>query len=396
MDKTDLETAYMKFISDKDVSKMELLLDKPNIFHALKIVQQEVRHSNFLAWLLNPSENHGLGELFLKRFLRTVLISSKVKTSLIEIEELNYDVIEVRREFLNIDILIEIENLLIIVENKIRSKEHSNQLNRYFEDAKKHFGKEPVIAFVYLTIGGDEPSNESYISISYDNIEKIISDILSVYYDRLNPSILMYLKDYLHILKNDIMDNGEINELSRKIYKNHKVLLDKLFEFKLDNVSYFRPFLEKKVTDSSWVLGSFGRGNVRFLTKELDEIIPRRSSGWSGNESFLFELNYTYDRAKKIRFFCTITSGDDETKEILLKAMKSVFPDYKPSGSTWFTYINNIQNFKVDEWSLKEPIEIQKFIDNYWDKVVIDIVVRVEEEILKYKDELLRIKNTQI
>jgi len=76
--------------------------------------------------------------------------------------------------------------------------------------------------------------------------------------------------------------------------------------------------------------------------------------------------------------------------------MKSVFPDYKPSGSTWFTYINNIQNFKVDEWSLKEPIEIQKFIDNYWDKVVIDIVVRVEEEILKYKDELLRIKNTQI
>lgn len=68
MDKSELEVAYMNFISDNDVSKLELILDKPNIFHALKIIQQEIRHSNFLAWLLNPKENHGLGNSFLKDF----------------------------------------------------------------------------------------------------------------------------------------------------------------------------------------------------------------------------------------------------------------------------------------------------------------------------------------
>lgn len=309
---------------------------------------------------------------------------------------MNFDHVEVKREFLNIDILIEIENLLVIVENKIRSKEHSNQLNKYFEEANKYYGKEPVIAFVYLTIGGDEPSNDYYVSLSYETIEKIIYDILSVYNERLNPSILLYLKDYLHILKNDIMDNGEINELSKKIYKNHKVLLDRLFEFKQDAVSNLRPFFEQKVTDYSWVLGSFGRGYVRFLTKELYEVIPKRSGSWSGKESLLFELIYTYGSSTKIRFCCTISPGDEEANAILLKAMKSLFPDYKPAGNQWLTYINKIQNFKVDDWSLKEPIEIQKFIDEYWEKVVINNVTKVEQEILKYKDELLTLKNSNI
>ena len=394
MDKKELEIAYMNFISDRDVSRLELILDRPNIFNALRIIQHEVRHSNFLAWLLNPNDNHGLGELFLKRFLREILITSNVKKSLIEIEEMNLDLAQVKREFLNIDILIEIENLIIIIENKIKSKEHSNQLNRYFEQASKYYGKEPVIVFVYLTVSGGEPSSEAYISISYEQIEKIIADILSVYSERLNPSILMYLKDYLYVLKNEIMGNGEINDLTKKIYGNHKVLLDRLFEFKQDSVANLRPFFEKKVAECSWVLQSYGRGNVRFLTPELDAVIPKRRGSWSGKESFLFEVIYTYASSRKIRFCCTISPGDDEANEILIKPMKSLFRDYTPSGSQWLTYINHIQSFKVDEWVFKEPDEIQKFVDEFWEKVVFDKVNKVEREILNYKEELLKLKNT--
>lgn len=84
MNKHDLEKAYMNFISDRDVSRMELILDKPNIFNALKIVQQEIRHSNFLAWLLNPNENHGLGELFLKDFYEKYLFLQKLAPVLLK------------------------------------------------------------------------------------------------------------------------------------------------------------------------------------------------------------------------------------------------------------------------------------------------------------------------
>lgn len=61
-------------ISDKEALQ-NLLLDiqcldrlskwsnRFNLFDVLKISGTEIRHSNVLAWLLDPNENHGLGML---------------------------------------------------------------------------------------------------------------------------------------------------------------------------------------------------------------------------------------------------------------------------------------------------------------------------------------------
>ena len=46
-----------------------------NLFEAVNIVRQEIRHSNFLAFLLNPAESHGLGD----KFLRALLMASAAK-----------------------------------------------------------------------------------------------------------------------------------------------------------------------------------------------------------------------------------------------------------------------------------------------------------------------------
>ncbi len=70
--KTDTE--YLEdFIHDNSqLEKLESLVDEFNIFTSLKIVDTEIRHSNFLAWLLDPSETHGVGSYFLKSFLKRV------------------------------------------------------------------------------------------------------------------------------------------------------------------------------------------------------------------------------------------------------------------------------------------------------------------------------------
>ncbi len=52
---------------------LEARVGKLNIFDALGVVHQEIRHSNFLAWLLDPAESHGLGGLFLKAVLMDLL-----------------------------------------------------------------------------------------------------------------------------------------------------------------------------------------------------------------------------------------------------------------------------------------------------------------------------------
>lgn len=64
-------------VDNPDLERLESLLAEFNIFEALwgKKVRGELRHSDFLAFLLNPTENHGLGDIFLRKLLNTVKIN---------------------------------------------------------------------------------------------------------------------------------------------------------------------------------------------------------------------------------------------------------------------------------------------------------------------------------
>ena len=49
-----------------------------NSFNALKVLKlenYEIRHSNVLAWLLNPKETHGLRDYFMRKMLEYVLLN---------------------------------------------------------------------------------------------------------------------------------------------------------------------------------------------------------------------------------------------------------------------------------------------------------------------------------
>lgn len=53
-------------IDNVELERIEELTSQFNIFQALNIAEWEVRHSSFLAWLMDPSETHGLDDYFLK------------------------------------------------------------------------------------------------------------------------------------------------------------------------------------------------------------------------------------------------------------------------------------------------------------------------------------------
>ena len=75
---TDLE-ALEQFVVDNDrLLELEARIGRFNIFDALGIVNAEIRHSNFLAWLLDPGESHGMGGLFLKAVLMDLLRQTPV------------------------------------------------------------------------------------------------------------------------------------------------------------------------------------------------------------------------------------------------------------------------------------------------------------------------------
>ena len=142
----------MTIFKDSDYLEIRERLESTNVFSILGLENYEIRHSNFLAWILNPYETHNLG--------------SNISKSLIQelFPEFSGDIrnISIEREKFNIDILIECKNDVLVLENKIRSKDHSKQLQRYrqkIETDKRYANKEKH--YSYLTLYGEEPTDIS-------------------------------------------------------------------------------------------------------------------------------------------------------------------------------------------------------------------------------------------
>ena len=52
---------YSKLFHSSEYLTLKNSISSPNIFRALKNAAYEIRHSNFLAWLLDPNETHNQG-----------------------------------------------------------------------------------------------------------------------------------------------------------------------------------------------------------------------------------------------------------------------------------------------------------------------------------------------
>lgn len=66
----DLEALRALQADASELERVEELLGRFNVFETIGFTNQELMHSRFLAFLLDPKRNHGLGDLFLRSFLR--------------------------------------------------------------------------------------------------------------------------------------------------------------------------------------------------------------------------------------------------------------------------------------------------------------------------------------
>ncbi|MCF8448218.1 MAG: PD-(D/E)XK nuclease family protein [Bacteroidia bacterium] len=386
--KKNIESSYKELLESRDFENLELLIKKPNIFRALGIEKYEIRHSQFLAWLLNPKETHGLGGVFLIRFLRELFIDNRSgEISIIDIPKLKLEEALVKREWRNIDILIELSEVIIIVENKLFSTEHSNQLKRYKEIIHETYPDKKTV-FVYLNPGGHESTlNSHYINLSYEAISNILEGILIYMKESINPAVYIYVSDYNNTIKQKIMESSETNEIAKRIYKNHKELLDIIFENRPDAYTEFRDLLENRIIEKGWIIGTKGKGYVRFLSNELNPIIPKGySKGWTLKESFLYEISFINTGKDTVRIYATIDGTDTEAAEIL-KPILDKIEGKECTNDKWFCYQNLYQKTNITELMNSDTEKIEVIINNIIQKAQLN-VDKIDKAILEKKDEL--------
>ena len=267
-----LEDQLKELDADEDLDELNKELMRFNLFDAFDMRKNENRHSAILRWLLDPTENHGVNDLFLRSFLEKVLSKNRDKTS-ININSCDLKRCIVRREKAfpdkrrpDIVILNEYDKLYVLIENKIDAKERNGQTVGYAENAKMLYPTPPYTrVLIYLT-PDEKPAKakDDFLLCSYNHLKEVIDEIaddikLKAINEGYTEFILEQLKRNIEV---NILHQSNINESAAKIYFKHKKAIDYLYKFN---------------TDKSIVYEKLGETVISLLNKQTG----KQSDKWS-------------------------------------------------------------------------------------------------------------------
>ena len=125
-----------------------------SFFESIGMADMEKVHSQTIAWFFS-SDCDALSSAGKEEILSSILSRTDIAT-----------IQKVHTEYKSIDIVIETDRQVIAIENKIKSNQHSNQLERYKRILDKDFiGKEKV--YLFLTLVPEISKSGEWKNISY-------------------------------------------------------------------------------------------------------------------------------------------------------------------------------------------------------------------------------------
>lgn len=260
-------------VTCRELRELERKIRPFNTFEVLKSAHNEIRHSNVLAWLLDPDGSHGLRHLFLRRWLMLVFYgvgSQGNSLDPIKLDCARFRTVKVRREWHNIDVLLEIETeteerWVICIENKIRSRQRENQLEKYYNCVETFFSGY-TRAYIFLTVTSEPPDDPHYVMATYAQVCSALETCLAEHSGSIGEGPRMLMDQYLSILKERFMENSEISKLVAEIWAQHKDALEIILNDRPDNIRSLTNTVKALMqTNGFRLVPTDAWGRVRFM-----------------------------------------------------------------------------------------------------------------------------------
>lgn len=369
-----------------------------NIFSVLGAETKEIRHSAFIAELLNPNGSHGAGDVFLKSFLdmlgKTQRADSDENKVLFSASEFDFHNATVSTEEdlggihetargqaggradITINLNKDGKPFYIVIENKIYAGDQNFQLSRYEKSLKQLHGDKCEYFLVYLTLDGHNPSEGSaegidknrLLLISYREdikswVTKNIQHTVSL------PSVRESIVQYIHLinkLTNQEMDKTMSDEITNMLLEgnNYEVALKISGNLVNAKKAFFKDWMIKNV---------FEKIHIDGFKFEID--------AWNDPASEDFNFGeFVNDNGFKIAFgflyrnyqgFCAMIGN--QYFESLNEEQKSKLKNVLNTSLNWawFTPIEGFKNFNDDMIVsiLKDSSAIKKAIEEAINKI---------------------------
>ena len=384
-----------EFEADENLERLEKLAeDQRSEFDALDFIGRlrletgrnlwgwEEFHSDVLAWLLDPGESHGLGDRFLSCFLlRAGAQPAGLPSdwSATEVTREWPNVVDGERGFLDILVVNEAQQVLCAIENKVFSREHSEQLTRYriaLKDKYPRFTRHHL----FLTPEGTHPSRKEerkhWTPVTYTMVFDIVQKIVESDDIATTDGVGAFLRQYATALRRNIMPETSVSQLARSIYLEHREAIQLIAANQPDWVAEAKQWLrEAIVRQEIWKLDLEASTYVRFRPTDWDKYdVMHTGSLWAPGSDALLLFQFRFEK-ELFRLDLGLSKDDanDRFRQKLFETVQQHPQLFRPGGSSdrWAIlhedadYVLDMSDYGVgwDDGSTQEKLE--KWIEDF-------------------------------
>lgn len=375
------EEALKRFLQDiQCLDRLEEWSGKFNLFDVLKISGTEIRHSNVLAWLLDPEGSHGLGDAFLRRLVQKLTTqldgSAAFRLLLMDLHSCT-----VLRESEHTDLLVlsHREKFLLCIENKVFSGEHDDQLHTYHEKLTELYPGYDRL-FVYLTPDGALPASDAdcdeWQSLSYPQILEMLRAILQS--RTLAPEISFFIQQYIDAVRRNIVGDPKLEKICQEIYAQHKTALDLIYNNRMDAAQECAQILQdwcrQKAAEGLLLFdpNKCSKSYIRFTTPTMTGLLPELAepvSGWKTTSMYYYEIVNHGDFINLVLTVCSDNLSEEHLRRcvVLGDFLRRPLRDHWRWKRLFTTTRHNLQESPQTD-ALRE--ELFQAMDAYWKKLL--------------------------
>lgn len=260
--------------------------NKYNVFDILNIHRQELRHSDFLAFLMNPKRSGYIAQQFLQNFLSLLAQEyPQLNLDFFKIFFCNFEQVIVKREYKHIDLLLEIklsnETYIVVIENKIDSGEQiyedeevKGQLAKYKKIVEAEY-KNCVPIYLFLSPDKRQPSESGWTAIDYNLIYSVLC---KVNIDTADSTIKTLVQDYKKMIRSQFKMEKDraLREAALQIYNANADIFDFIFESLPNRVEETAKIIHKYLSKLDWITIVSKRQNT-YLDFRVNDITNIRN-----------------------------------------------------------------------------------------------------------------------
>lgn len=197
--------------------------------------------SRILAYYFNPNEDHGFKDMWFRAFWQCLNVDSSKEYNMptkisLEVPTSSADEYQNKR----IDLIIETENTVYAIENKIGASLYNN-LCVYAEHINRDYPQKTKVMVVLTAhlLNVDEikkAQDSGFKEVSYQKLFENVKAMLGDYVTSMNNNQLTFMLDFMNTLNNkmNVMGNKQLNEFFTNNGETVKKLIDEYNQWKVE------------------------------------------------------------------------------------------------------------------------------------------------------------------